>query len=235
MAQIKEGDFVEVEYTGSIKGDDIVFDTTYKEVAEKNNLNPQNSTFGPAKICIGEGMILKGLEQELIGKEIGKEYDIELSAEKAFGKKDAKMIRMIPATVFKKNQIVPEPGLQVNIDGAIGIIKTASGGRCLVDFNHPLASKDLVYNVKVNRIIDDDKEKLSSLLKTTLSVEGTKIEIKDKVAQVVTKKEMPKELQDLIKKEVERLIPTIKDMKFVTASKEGQSKDKKVKDSKDKA
>ncbi|MCH8980513.1 hypothetical protein IH922_00675 [candidate division KSB1 bacterium] len=51
--------------------------------------------------------------------------------------------------------------MQINIDGMMGIIKTAGGGRCLVDFNHPLSGKEVTYTIKVNKIITDDKEKLT--------------------------------------------------------------------------
>ncbi len=37
-------------------------------------------TYGPVVVCIGEGQLLKGLEDELEGKEIGKEYTIELKS-----------------------------------------------------------------------------------------------------------------------------------------------------------
>ena len=57
--------------------------------------------YGPIIVCLGEGQLLKGLEKELEGKEIGKEYTIELTPENALGKKDAKLIRLIPVSVFK--------------------------------------------------------------------------------------------------------------------------------------
>ena len=62
----------------------------------------------------------------------------------------------LPFNAFKKQGIMPEPGMQVNVDNMTGIIKTAAGGRCLVDFNHPLSGKDLVYTIKVNKIIEDE-------------------------------------------------------------------------------
>ena len=56
-------------------------------------------------------------------------------------------------------KIQPIPGLQLNIDGSFGVVKPSAADACLVDFNHPLAGKDLVYDVKINKIGRDDKEK----------------------------------------------------------------------------
>ncbi|EFK97351.1 peptidylprolyl isomerase FKBP-type, partial [sediment metagenome] len=48
-----------------------------------------------------------------------------------------------------KDSIRPMPGLPVNIDGMYGIIRTVAGGRVIVDFNHPLSGKEIVYNSKL--------------------------------------------------------------------------------------
>ena len=46
---------------------------------------------------------------------------------------------------FKKQNIIPYLGLQVNIDGILGIIRTVTPGRAIIDFNHPLSGKNLIY------------------------------------------------------------------------------------------
>ena len=49
----KEGDFIEIEYTGSIKESGIVFDTTSMDLAKKSNLYEINKTYGPIIVCLG--------------------------------------------------------------------------------------------------------------------------------------------------------------------------------------
>lgn len=164
MARIKEKDFVEVEYTGKTKDDNIIFDTTNEKTAKDNGFYNPQMPYGPVGVCIGEQQILKGLEENLIGKDDGKSYTIELSPEKAFGKKDPKLLKIVNTNVFKKENIDPVPGLQVNIDGVLGMIKTVTGGRSVVDFNHPLSGKDVVYEIKVNKILDDDGEKIKAFV-----------------------------------------------------------------------
>ena len=162
MATIKEKDFVELEYTGETE--DGVFDTTDKVLAEKNNLPKYNAVYGPITICIGEGHILKGLEKQLVGKKTGREYEIKIEAANAFGKKRTELFKLIPSSAFKKQNIKPMPGLQVNIEGVVGIIKTVSGGRVYVDFNHYLSGKDVNYKVKLNKILTNTEDKIKALL-----------------------------------------------------------------------
>ena len=214
MAIIKKHDFVEMEYTGRIKEDSTIFDTTEEKVAKENGLYDKHADYSPVVICIGENNILKGLEEQMIGRETGKEYTFEISHDNAFGRKDAKLIQLIPTNKFRQQNIQPVPGLQLNIDGVFGVVRTVSGGRCYVDFNHPLAGKDLIYDVKIKRIVDDNKEKLNSLLKMHLHIKDVEIELKDDSAAINTKQKMPKEAQEEFKKIVERTIPAIKNINF---------------------
>ena len=146
----KEGDFIEIEYTGSIKESGIVFDTTSMDLAKKSNLYEINKTYGPIIVCLGHEQLLKGLDEQIRDKELNKDYKVEVKAEKAFGKKSAQLIQMISASKFKEQKVPVAAGMQVNIDGKIGIIKSISGGRIIIDFNHPLAGVDLAYNIKIH-------------------------------------------------------------------------------------
>ena len=214
MATVKQHDFVELDYTGTIKEDNSIFDTTQEEVAKEEGVYDKDQEYGPIIICIGENKMLKALEAELVGKETGKEYKFEINAEDAFGKKDARLLQMMPFNKFRRQNINPVPGLQLNIDGVFGVVKTVSGGRCYVDFNHPLAGKDLVYNVKIKRIVDDNKEKLKALL-GNIHLHDAEIEISEDTAKITSKHDVPKEAQDELNKIVERTIPTIKNLTFI--------------------
>jgi len=216
METIKKKDFIEIEYTGKLKDENVVFDTTDEKVAKENGLE-SHSGYGSVIICVGEEQLLKGLDKNLEGKETGKEYDIELKPEDAFGNKNAKLIQLIPTSKFKQQNIQPMPGMQLNIDGIAGIIKTVSGGRTLVDFNHPLAGKEVSYKIKINKKITDDKEKLEGYLKLSLSTKEIEIEVNDGNAKIKLKKEIPKEAQENLSKKITELIPNIKNVEFAIA------------------
>ncbi len=187
MTQVKQNDFLEIDYTGRTKDDNVVFDTTEKSVAQKEGLMDQKSQFLPSIVCVGHGHLLPGLDSALSGKEAGQTHLIEVPVDKAFGKRDAKLIQMIPLNRFHKQKINPVPGLQLNIDGAFGTVKTVSGGRCVVDFNHPLSGKDLIYSVKINKIVTDDKQKLDALMKIYMHASESKIEITGDIANITYK------------------------------------------------
>jgi FKBP-type peptidyl-prolyl cis-trans isomerase 2 len=212
METIKKHDFVEIEYTGKLKDENIIFDTTDEKIAKENKLHGHD--YGPAVICVGEQQLLKGLDKNIEGKETGKEYNIDVKPEDAFGKKNAKLIQLIPTSKFRQQKIQPMPGMQLNIDGLAGTVKTVSGGRTLVDFNHPLAGKELSYKIKINKKITDDREKLSSYIKLSLGTKDFKAEITDSNAKISLKNEIPTEAKGRLSKKITELIPEIKKVEF---------------------
>jgi FKBP-type peptidyl-prolyl cis-trans isomerase 2 len=220
MTAIKDKDFVEIEYSGYTKENDSLFDTNIEKVAKENNIQDEKASYGPTVICIGHTNILKALDAKLIGKVDGKEYAFEVDSEHAYGKRNPKLIQLIPANKFRQQKIEPMVGLQLNIDGVFGIIKTVSSGRCLVDFNHPLAGKDLYYKVMVNRVLTDQKEKLQSLLKNYLKISDAKIEVKADSTEIKLKKDVPKEAQAGFTKVVKETLPIIKSLKFTIGQEE---------------
>lgn len=194
---IKKNDFVELEYTGRVKEGNVVFDTTDEATAKKEGIHSPSAKYGPVVICIGEGQILKGLDEKIEGKELGR-HTIELKPEEAFGKKNAKLIQLVPTKKFREQNIVPVPGLQVNIDGIIGTVRTVTGGRTIVDFNHPLSGKEVIYEINIKRVVTDKKEQLASLFKL-LGVEADVV-VEGNNAKVLVKKQLPQDLAEELKK-----------------------------------
>jgi len=196
---LKENDFIEIDYVARIK-DNGIFDLTIEDIAKKNNIFNKDFKYKPVIICLGKGDILKGLDKKLIGKNIGK-YNIELTPEEGFGKKDGKLIKLVPTKEFTKQNVRPIPGIQLNLDGFIGKIISVTGGRTLVDFNNPLAGKSLEYEIDIKRTITDKKEQLKGFL--DILFKESKVEIKDDEAIIEIKElennsEMKKELENEI-------------------------------------
>ncbi|MEM1535773.1 MAG: peptidylprolyl isomerase [Candidatus Pacearchaeota archaeon] len=197
----KKNDLVEVEFTASLK-DGTVFDTTNEEEARKAGLIDENykREFKPLKIFIGKKEVIEGFDKALEGKEIGKEFEIEISAKEGYGLRDANLIRTLPLHAFEQK---PVRGMFVNVNGFVAKVISVTGGRILVDFNNPLAGKDLVYKFKILRIIEDDKEKLEVLaekfnLKIKVDNSGEKLK--------VVFEEAPKELVEKFKEEARELL-----------------------------
>ena len=87
MGKIKKGEFIELEYTGRTKKDNNLFDTTYEKIAKSEKSYNPKVEYGPIIACIGEKHVINGLDSKLEGKEIGKEYSINISVDEGFGKK----------------------------------------------------------------------------------------------------------------------------------------------------
>ncbi len=172
--KLQEKDFIEIEFTARIK-DGEIFDSNIKEDIEDTELKTKAKPF---VFCLGEGMFLPGVEDFLIGKEIG-EYRIELLPEKAFGKRNANLIQMMPSKVFSEQNINPIPGVMFNFDGRIGKILTVTGGRVMVDFNNPIAGKEVIYDLKILRKVEDINEKAKALI-DFLFKKDLKFEINEK-------------------------------------------------------
>jgi FKBP-type peptidyl-prolyl cis-trans isomerase 2 len=175
-------------------------------------------SYGPVRICIGQSQILPGLDAHLEGLEIGKETELTLPPEHAFGRKDGKLMKLVPTNIFKKQGINPVTGLQVNIDGSIGTIRTVTGGRTVVDFNHPFAGKEVIYKVTIRRVLTDEKEKVISLMELALNQkkEAIDVDIKDGNAIVTLKQDFPEQLLALIKERITTLLSSIKEVEFRT-------------------
>jgi len=160
MEKTKKNEFVELEFLGRIKDTGEVFDTNIKKEAEKINLQLE---IKPLIVSISQGMLVKGFDKSLEDKEIGKEYKIAISPEEAFGTRNSQLIKIIPSRVFKEKNLNPIPGMMLNFDGMLAKIITISGGRVIVDFNNPLAGKELEYEFTIKKKIQDNNEKINAL------------------------------------------------------------------------
>lgn len=187
---IKDGDFVRLDFTGKIKETDEVFDTTLADVAEEAGILVEQKEYGPIPIVVGGGHLLKAIEEAIIGAEAGESVHISVTPENGFGQRDSNLIQLIPMKEFKKQGMNPVRGMKISTDNGTGKIISVNGGRVKVDFNHDLAGKNLEYDVSVIEIIEDDEEKIKSMIqlhyaypnmdldKTEIKIDGDKVSIK---------------------------------------------------------
>ncbi len=188
---LQNNEFIEIEYSGKLKETGELFDTTSEEEAKKAGLENPRGHYGSVIVCLGHGQLLKGLENHLLGKDVGKTYTVALPPEDAFGKKDTKLLKIVSTNVFLKQGIRPMPGLQVTIDAALGTIRTVTGGRAIVDFNHPLSGREVEYQVTVKRVVTDKKEQLAGLLDAEGHVHDATITVKENKAEITIKEALP--------------------------------------------
>ncbi|MBR9700309.1 peptidylprolyl isomerase [Candidatus Woesearchaeota archaeon] len=197
----KEGDWIRLDYTGKLS-DGKVFDTTVKDIAEKEGLSGTRDS-APVIICLGERMLLPGLDAAIIGKEKG-DLTITLKPEDAFGKKDPKLLQVIPTPQLVKQGIRPQTGMELNIDGKYGIVRMTGGGRTTVDFNHPIASQEVTYELKIIEQVTDAKDEIGAIL-DMLGIPRKNLSVNNKEATIKFKDILPKPYLDRLTEHITRL------------------------------
>lgn len=158
-----KGDFILVEYTIKVKDTNTVVDTTDAELAKRENIYESNRVYGPTLIILGKNWLNPSVEEEIAKLGENEEREIEVEPSKAYGERDPGKVKIFSLREFQRRGYTVNIGDVVEIGGLRGIVKQISGGRVVVDFNHPLAGKTLVYRVKVVKKIEEFNEKVRAL------------------------------------------------------------------------
>ncbi len=139
MAQAKHGDTVQIHYTGKLD-DGFVFDTSLERE--------------PLEFKIGAGFVLEGFEQAVIGMDLGESKTFTLSADNGYGPYREEMVMVVPKSQFPPH-LTPEIGQQIQINDKqlpqpmVVVITDISDDGITLDANHPLAGKDLTFEIKI--------------------------------------------------------------------------------------
>lgn len=162
----KDGDFLEVEYTVWETATNDIIATTDENKARSANIFDEKMKYGPVLIIIGSQGVMKGLDRELKNMNEKEEKRFTFQPADAFGERTEDLVRVMPSSEFKSRDINPYPGMQVNLDNVTATVKSVTSGRVVVDANHPYAGKEIAYEVKVLRLLTNDKEKVEALGKS---------------------------------------------------------------------
>lgn len=142
MAQVKNGDTVRVHYTGKLD-DGTIFDSSVNR--------------NPLEFKVGQDQVIQGFEEAVIGMNLGETKTVKISVDQAYGPRREDMV-----TQIERNQIPPhiqlEVGLQLQVTGpdgrpAIVTVTDLSDSTATLDANHPLAGKDLTFEIELVEII----------------------------------------------------------------------------------
>ncbi|AAY80029.1 peptidyl-prolyl cis-trans isomerase [Sulfolobus acidocaldarius DSM 639] len=169
IQMFKDKDFVYIDYVAKVKDTGEIFDTTIEEEAKKANIYSNNVKYEPKLVILGEHSIISGLEEAIYQMNAGEEKEVEIPPEKAYGKKDPTKVRIVSLGDLKKRGVNPYPNMMVRFtDGSVATVKSVTGGRVVLDFNHPLADKTVIYKVKVVKVLQDEKDKVKAVLEKWL-------------------------------------------------------------------
>ncbi|MBN2220142.1 MAG: FKBP-type peptidyl-prolyl cis-trans isomerase [Kosmotogaceae bacterium] len=161
---VNKGDFIKVEMTGTSVETGEVFETTDEELAREEGIYDESRTYGPRLVVVGEGFVLRGLDERLPGTPFNEEVEIEIPPEEAFGERNLADVQMIAYRILRSKGINPYVGAEIEIDGRPAIIRSVGAGRVQVDYNHPLAGRQILYKIKVVEHLTDEKDRMKALI-----------------------------------------------------------------------
>ena len=105
----------------------------------------------PATFAVGDGNLLPGFESALIGLVDGDEKDFIITPENAFGQHNPQNVQQVERGNFDEKEL--EIGAMFsfqNGDGELpGVVVELQDQHIMIDFNHPLAGKAIVFKVKI--------------------------------------------------------------------------------------
>jgi FKBP-type peptidyl-prolyl cis-trans isomerase 2 len=172
---LEKDSLILADYTAKIKDTGQIIDTTRKEDAEKAGDADPTRTYEPRLIAVGEGWVLKGLDEALEKADPNQTIDVELTPDKAFGVRDPNKVSRIPIRKFGEKASELSIGSEVEVDNRMGIVRSLESGRAIVDFNHKYAGKTLLYNVDIKEKVESRDAQIQALIHRRLPVEKDKI------------------------------------------------------------
>lgn len=174
---MQKGAFVLVDYIGKVKETGEVFDTTLEETAKKEHMYKEGDVYEPKLLVIGEGWVIKALDENLPTMEVEKTSTVEIPPDKAFGPRDPEKVRRVPLKQLLAKDITPSIGMRVEYGGKTATVRAMGAGRVLLDFNPPLAGKTLIYETTIKKKLGTIEEKIGSLIHRRIpSIEQSKFQ-----------------------------------------------------------
>ena len=121
---------------------------------ENGHTVDSNFEGNPATFSVGDGNLLPGFESSLLGLEVGDEREFIISPENAFGQHNAQNVQAVDRGNFDESELEIGSILSFqNGDGELpGVIIALEENQMMVDFNHPLSGKNIVFTVKIVEI-----------------------------------------------------------------------------------
>ena len=152
MIRAETGDTVRVHYTGTLM-DGTVFDTSRKR--------------DPLEFTIGKGEVIRGFERAVVGMRTGTSVIENVPASQAFGEYDQQRVLRVGRDHVRAGQQVAL-GRMVEIDGANerkirGVVTDIADETLTVDTNHPLAGKDITFEIQLLAIVSGRKLELGKI------------------------------------------------------------------------
>src|SRR3972149_6198770 len=110
-SSVAKGDIAWIDYEGwvvSPNGTRSLFDTTRAELAKKEDKVDEKKVYAASPVGGAHGPLIPGLDEALLGAEIGKPQEVKIPPEKGAGERDPKLVELHPLREFLKQEIHQE-------------------------------------------------------------------------------------------------------------------------------
>ena len=181
---LEKGSLILLDYTAKIKDTNEIFETTREnDVKNSEGFDPSRK-YEPRLLGVGEGWVLKGLDDALLNANMDEPLNIEIPPEKAFGERDPSKVRMIPLRKLGEKANEVGVGDVIELDDRMGIVRFIGSGRVQVDFNHKYAGRTLIYDANIIKKIESDDEKITNLIRRRLPIDFADIHYETKDSEL---------------------------------------------------
>ena len=140
MTKAQKGDRVSVHYTGRLQ-DGKVFDTSRGRE--------------PLEFEVGAGMMIAGFDKAVNGMAVGEQKTVEIPSNEAYGERREEMVIDVPRQQVPAG-ITPEVGQQLALNNGGQqvpvVVAEVTDEKVVLDANHPLAGKDLIFDIELVEI-----------------------------------------------------------------------------------
>ena len=142
MSNVKKGDTVKVHYTGTLQ-DGSVFDSSRNRE--------------PLEFKIGSGSLIPGFEKAVLGLSIGESTKVDIPSGEAYGEVRDEMIISVEREKLPAD-IDPQVGMQLQVQQPNGqampvVISEVNDTHITIDANHPLAGRDLTFEIELLEVV----------------------------------------------------------------------------------
>ena len=142
MAQVKNGDTVKVRYVGKL---------------EDGSVFASNMDSEPLQFTLGKNIMFTSFQNTIVGMKPGESKKVKIPAEKAYGPRRKELVHEVARNQFRED-LKPEVGKQLefkkkNGEKVVVTVLDVSESIVTIDANHPLAGKDLTFDILLEEII----------------------------------------------------------------------------------
>jgi peptidylprolyl isomerase len=150
MAQAQQGDTVRVHYTGTLD-DGEVFDSS--ECSDDGC----DCSSGPLEFTVGEGQVIPGFEAAVVGMQVGDSKQVKIPMAEAYGPHMEELVGVVEKSHLPEG-MEPQVGMQLEVTREDGdtfpvLITEVSDTEVVLDANHPLAGRDLTFDIRLVEIV----------------------------------------------------------------------------------